>query len=521
MRFFYAGLLRFYSHQMLCAQRIGKRALPLRTALALVCASFPAHTYAAAATPQDNLLVVYVDDLGFGDTGAYGHSVVSTPNIDRLAAEGVRFTQFYAPSALCSPSRAGLLTGRTPYRTGVRSWIPDDSPVALGSNETTLADLAKQRGYRTAVIGKWHLNGGLHMQDAPQPRDFGFDYQFGLAAWVKNAAVANSGETPRRGPMYPDNFYRNNQPIGPTRTYSAELVTNEALTWIDSVEEPFFLLLTYSEVHTPIASPASFRDQYAEFLTPEATANPQAYYFDWRNRPPRGKGEYYANISYLDQQLGRVLDHLRENGKLDKTLVIFSSDNGPVTSEAITPWELGMAGETGGLRGKKRFLFEGGIRVPGIIRYPPSIKPGTIETTPVTALDIFPTIANWLGVTANPQVPVDGIDLWPLFAEDSADSSLEARVLYWSLPTPDGMEFAIRKGNWKLILDDAEHPRYLFNLDEDHYEVINHLDTYPETVAALVSDFKRYRASVNADPLLAERASQDDTPRIENSVSQE
>lgn len=280
------------------------------------------------ADVRPNVLVIYVDDLGYGDTGVYGHSHVRTPNIDNLAAEGVRFTQFYAPSALCSPSRAGLLTGRTPYRTGVESWIPDGSKISLGRNEITMANLLKDQGYRTAVIGKWHLNGGLEMEGVPQPRDFGFDYQYGLAAWVKNSAAEKS----HSGPLYPDNMYRNNEPVGKTFSFSAELVTDEAIKWISEDEAPFFLFLTYSEVHTPIASPTAYTRMYDSFLTDESRRNPLLYYFDWVNRPHRGKGEYYTNISFLDAQLGRVLAFLREQKKLDNTLVIFSSDNGPVTA---------------------------------------------------------------------------------------------------------------------------------------------------------------------------------------------
>ncbi|MDP5052403.1 MAG: sulfatase-like hydrolase/transferase, partial [Congregibacter sp.] len=448
---------------------------------------------------RPNVLIVYVDDLGYGDTGAYGHSIAQTPHIDRLASEGLRFTQFYAPSALCSPSRAGLLTGRTPYRTGVESWIPDDSAVALGGNETTLADLAKQRGYRTAVIGKWHLNGGLEMQNAAQPRDFGFDHQYGLAAWVKNAAVADSKVTPRRGPMFPDNMYRNNQALGPTQKYSAELVSDEAISWLDSSSEPFFLLLTFSEVHTPIASPPEYLEQYAEYLTQEAKDNPLLYYFDWRDRPWRGRGEYYANISFMDAQLGRVIEHLRDDAALDNTLVIFSSDNGPVTDAALTPWELGMAGETAGLRGKKRFLFEGGIRVPGIIRYPARVPAGRIEHRPASALDIYPTLAQWLGIQTDPSVPLDGESLWPLIEGREFERE---HAFYWSIPTPDGMEFAVRLGDWKMILDAQGTPRHMFNLVEDWYEVNNLLEREPAMREELLRAYQSRRDSVQNDPLV-------------------
>ncbi|MFT4768555.1 MAG: arylsulfatase A-like enzyme [Glaciecola sp.] len=461
---------------------------------------------AVAQSNRQNVLVIYVDDLGYGDTGVYGHSVVKTPNIDRLAEEGMRFTQFYAPSALCSPSRAGLLTGRTPYRTGVESWIPNDSLVALGDNETTLADLAKERGYRTAVIGKWHLNGGLHMQNAPQPRDFGFDYQYGLAAWVKNAAVRESTQLPRRGAMFPDNMYRNNTAVGPTQKYSAELVSDEAIGWLKSASGPFFLLLTYSEVHTPIASPPNYLAQYQAHLSQEAKDNPLMYYFDWRDRPWRGRGEYYANVSYMDAQLGRVIEYLREKGVLDDTLVIFSSDNGPVTDAPVTPWEIGMAGETAGLRGKKRFLFEGGLRVPGIIRYPARVQAGRIEQRPATALDVFPTLAQWLGVTVNPSVPLDGESLWPLIDEQEFERQ---QLLYWSIPTPDGMEFAVRDGDWKLIVDSEGVPRHLFDLASDWYELNNLLESESAVRERLLQLYEVRRAAVETDPLALARKSRE------------
>ncbi len=454
----------------------------------MICSSF------TLAETRPNVLIIYVDDLGYGDTGVYGHSHVRTPNIDKLASEGVRFTQFYAPSALCSPSRAGLLTGRTPYRTGVESWIPDGSKISLGRNEVTIANLLKDRGYRTAVIGKWHLNGGLDMEDTPQPKDFGFDYQYGLAAWVKNSSVEKS----RTGPLYPDNMYRNYKPVGQTYKFSAELVSDEAIKWISEDDEPFFLFLTYSEVHTPIASPVEYTRLYDQFLTEESRGDPWLYYFDWANHAPRGKGEYYANITFLDAQLGRVLELLKREEKLDNTLIIFSSDNGPVTAEASEPWELSMAGETGGLRGKKRYLYEGGLRVPAIIRFPGFARPNTILNTPVTALDLMPTIAEITGATMPDDRPIDGRSLVDLIKNGTFD---RARPLYWSIPTPDGMEYAIRDGDWKLILDESAAPRFLFNLAEDFYEIYNQLNSLPDKVAELEKKFKHYRRDVDSDPI--------------------
>ena len=447
---------------------------------------------------KPNVLIIYVDDLGYGDTGVYGHPIVQTPNIDSLAAQGARFSQFYVPSALCSPSRAALLTGRTPYRTGVRSWIPDNSPISLGRNEITIADLLKNEGYRTAVIGKWHLNGGLGMEDAPQPRDFGFDFQYGLAAWVKNAAAEKSGS----GALFPDNMYVNNKPVGATHRYSAELVSDEAIAWLAANNDPFFLYLTYSEVHTPIASPEKYIKMYDQFLTQESRQNPLHYYFDWANRPYRGKGEYYANITYMDAQLGRVLAWLNREDKLDSTLIIFSSDNGPVTAEASEPWELSMAGETGGLRGKKRYLYEGGIRVPGIIRYPSLVEPATIIDSPVSALDILPTIADITGAKIPDDRPLDGQSLLGLL---QGKGQVRERPFYWSIPTPDGMEYALRDGDWKLVLDGDLEPRYLFNLRRDRYEVHNLVKSKPVELGKMMVQFSQYRMNVESDPIRAAR----------------
>ncbi len=444
-----------------------------------------------ASAEQPNIIIIYVDDLGYGDTGVYGHPVVTTPNIDQLAAEGLRFTQFYAPSALCSPSRAGLLTGRTPYRTGIKSWIPDNSDVSLNADEVTLAQLLKSKGYSTAVIGKWHLNGGLGMSGVPQPRDFGFDYQYGLDAWVKNEKAEAKGE----GRLFPDNMYRNNQPVGETSKYSAELVSDDALQWLEDQAGPFFLLLTYSEVHTPVASPPEYVAQYDAFLTEESRDNPYLYYFNWAHRPYRGQGEYYANISYLDAQIGRVLTYLDERGLTKNSLVIFSSDNGPVTSNAEALWELGMAGETDGLRGMKRYLFEGGIRVPGIFRWPAQIAAGVADV-PATALDVLPTVAAYLDIPLPEDRVIDGESLLPMLDDDPTSLFERQKLMYWSIGTPDGLEYAVRNGDWKLLLDSDGNAKYLFDLARDRYEVNNLLKAQPDVVARLLKEFRQYRMDV-------------------------
>jgi arylsulfatase A-like enzyme len=261
-------------------------------------------------------------------------------------------------------------------------------------------------------------------------------------------------------------------------------------------DEPFFLLLTYSEVHTPVASPEKYLVQYDQFLTDESRGDPWRYYMDWADRPSRGKGEYYANISYMDAQMGRVLELLRQSGRLDDTLVIFSSDNGPVTSDPQEAWELNMAGETGGFRGRKRYLFEGGLRVPGIFRWPGRLASGVLADTPVTALDILPTIADYLELVLPEGRAVDGQSITGLLDQDEATSLERSGIFYWSVSTPDGMEYAVRDGWWKMILDPDGQPQYLFNLLHDRYEVHNLIQREPDRVKTLRQKFDSYRASV-------------------------
>ena len=445
----------------------------------------------AASAAKPNVLIVYVDDLGIGDTAVYGHPVIQTPNINKLASEGMRFTQFYAPSALCSPSRAGLLTGRTPYRTGVESWIPDNSEVSLARGEFTIAEMLKKVGFHTAVIGKWHLNGGLHMTDAPQPRDFGFDHQYGLAAWVKNQKAEQAGV----GKLFPDNIYRNNVPIGETSKFSAELISDEAINWLSKRgDNPFFLLLTYSEVHTPVASPEQYLAMYDQYLTHESRTNPWSYYMTWVDKPYRGKGEYYANVTYLDAQLGRVLEYLRAENRLDNTLVFFTSDNGPLTSQAEMPWEIGMAGETNGLRGKKRYLFEGGIRVPGIVRWPGHVEAGVVSKEPLSSLDIMPTVADLLHLQLPEAVEIDGQSFSSVLK--SEPGFRRNKILYWSIPTPDGLEYAVRRGDWKMIFAPDGKAEYLFELSSDPYEINNLLHLKTEVAEELTREFRLYQQSV-------------------------
>jgi len=443
---------------------------------------------AVQAATQPNILLIYVDDLGYGDLGSYGHPVLQTPNIDALAANGLRLTSYYAPSAICSPSRAALLTGRLPYRTGIKSWIPEDSGIYLRDAEVTLAEVLKDAGYGTAHIGKWHLNSDLGSTREPQPTDQGFDYFYGH----------NAFQMPTN--HNPVNIFRNKTALPMQEGYTAELYASEAIQWLERRDEnkPFFLYLSMAEPHTTIENPPAYNDLYAQYTDGEIVPIPNGSPVPPKDLlVPRGPGEYYANITYMDAQLGRVLDWLREHNLVQDTVVVFSSDNGPVTSNWINWWEVNAYGSTGGYRGRKHFLYEGGLRVPAIIRYPNVIEPGSESDALVIGMDLFVTLANIGGGKVPDDRAIDGIDVRPIFS----GGELPQRSLFWALDSVSELQFAIRKGSWKLLLDKEQNPRELYNLVEDPLEFFNLIDEEQEISAQLASEAAAILADIASDPL--------------------
>ena len=432
---------------------------------------------AASLADQPNILLIYVDDLGFGDLGSYGHPSIKTPNIDALARDGMMFTNYYAPSALCSPSRAAVLTGRTPYRTGIKSWIPEDSGVYLKDEEITLAEVLKAEGYATALVGKWHLNSDLGSDDEPQPTDQGFDYFYGH----------NAFQVPTN--RNPANVYRDRELLPPQEGFTAQLYVDEAIGWLESRDdkEPFFLFLGMAEPHTPIENPDEYNAIYAQYtsgpIVPIPSGGPE---IPIDLLIPRGPGEYYANITYMDAQLGRLLEWLDREGLADNTVVIFTSDNGPVTSDWINWWEVNAYGSTGGYRGRKHYLYEGGIRVPAIIRYPALVEAGSSSDELVIGTDLFVTLARLAGATVPDDRPIDGIDVRAVLS----GGSLPQRTVFWALDSVSDLEFVIRRGDWKLFIDREGRPRALYDLAADPLEFFDRLDSEPRMVEELTVVFQ-------------------------------
>jgi arylsulfatase A-like enzyme len=443
----------------------------------------PAHP---TATPP-NIVLIVADDLGYGDLASYGHKITRTPALDTLAKEGLRFTGYYAASALCSPSRASMMTGRAAYRTGVESWIPPNTNTQLQRGEITIATLLKQRGYRTVLSGKWHLNGGLDQKSHLQPNDHGFDHYLALHGW----AIPHHEN--------PTNFYRDGRPVGEMKGFAAQIVVDEALGWIEQrkKEVPFFLYLAFAEPHGTIASPASFNAQYAAFTdgTPDPMPN--------EDRPPsnmavRGPGEYYANVAHMDHQVGRFLARLDQLGLRENTVIVFTSDNGPVTRDWRHWYELNLYGSAGDFRGRRNDLYEGGLRVPAIVRWPGRVPAGRVTDAPACGYDLLPTLARIAGAEVPRDRAIDGEDLGPLL---QGKPFQRARPLFWEFDDFNGFAYAIRDGRWKLIANRGFTRVQLFDLQADPWEVVDRSGDAKAEAARLIAMVKQRHADIAADPL--------------------
>ena len=349
----------------------------------------------AAQNAAPNVVVFLTDDLGWGDLACYGHPQIQTPHLDKFATQGVRFTQCYSACGVCSPSRSSILTGRTPYRNGVFRWIPAGHEVHLRTSEITIAELLKQRGYQTCHVGKWHLNGHFNSPRQPQPDDHGFDHWF--------ATQNNAGPSHKD----PNNFVRNGEPVGQLTGYSAPLVVDEGIRWLKErrdANKPFYLNVWTHEPHLPIESDPQFMSLY--------DAN------------DIGSKQHHGNVTQMDHAFGKLMAALDEMQLSDNTIVFFTSDNGPEGSGKPDLKNPGSQrdrtrGSTGGLRGRKRDDYEGGIRVPGIVRWPGHVKPGTVSDVPVIGSDIFATICDVVDVPLPSDRVIDGASMLPAFGKQA------------------------------------------------------------------------------------------------------
>lgn len=375
------------------------------------------------AATRPNFLLVLLDDAGWTDVGCFG-SRIQTPHIDQLAAQGKRFTDCHSAAPNCSPSRAGLLTGRTPSRVGVYSYLPAGHVMHLRDQEITVAELLRDAGYHTGHFGKWHLS-RLGFDDQPSPAEQGFEYSLGTD---NNAAPSHHN---------PTNFVRNGEAAGKIEGYSCQIVVDETIEWLDRIKAgdsgaPFFACVWFHEPHTPIASPPELIEKYRE-LYPELSDR---------------EATYHANIDNADRAVGRLMAKLEELHLAADTVVFFTSDNGPLNRFSRV-----------GLRGQKSHVWEGGHRVPGIFRWPGKIKAGSKCAVPISGVDYLPTVCDIAGIQPPQDRTIDGTSIRPLL-DGSDDTFHRSQPLYWFFYRLNPA-IAMRDRQWSVIAEsnDAQRPK--------------------------------------------------------------
>ncbi len=427
--------------------------------LAVTLLSAPAR----AETP--NIVVFLTDDLGWGDLGCYGHPLIKTPNLDKFAGEGLKLTECYAACSVCSPSRSAILTGRTPYRNGVWRWIPEGSQYHLRTSEVTIATLLKARGYDTCHVGKWHLNGKFNDSAQPQPSDHGYDHWL---ATQNNAAPHH---------LNPVNFVRNGTPAGRLEGPSSILCVAEAVAWLDrrpDPKRPFFLTVWTHEPHLPIESAEEFMRPYAAL-------------------EDEGVRQHHGNVTQLDAAFGKLMTALEARHYRENTLVIFTSDNGPEGDGTKGR----TRGATGGLRGRKRHSHEGGIRVPGLVRWPGHVTAGSESATPVIGSDIFTTICDIVQIPLPADRIIDGASLLPVL---DGHPIVRTQPLYWrNHLAPEKFRVALRVDDWKIIGSDDLTQFELYNIREDRTEATNLAEKFPDKFQELREQLIAHDAAVLAD----------------------
>ena len=413
---------------------------------------------------RPNIVIIFADDLGYGDLSSYGGEGIQTPNIDRIGTEGIRFTDFFVPANVCSPSRASILTGRYPMRNGFPiprnyEWKKQDE-YGLHTDELTIPMFIKQVGYKSMCIGKWHLG---FLTEGSHPIDKGFDNYFGIMSNYKEAGNKI---------LYQDKDTLKENVVFEELT---GLYTDKAIDFIHkNKENPFFLYFSHHAIHTPIKPSDKFK----------GTSERGAY------------GDY---IHELDHSTGRVIDAIKEAGIEKNTLVIFTSDNGPARAHV-------KGASSGGLAGGKYGTMEGGHRVPGMISWKGQIKGNQVSDVTVTSMDILPTIASILGEQLPDDRYYDGKNILPVLRGESSVSPHEYLYYYnginlqairkgnWKLHLPrciDDQPFWSKKGNNKGFLELYEHK--LYNLNTDIGEKIDLSDKYPKIVGELINKVDKIR----------------------------
>jgi arylsulfatase A-like enzyme len=409
----------------------------------------------AQAANKPNIVHIVADDLGWKDVGFNGCTDIETPNIDKLAVGGAKLTQFYV-QPMCTPTRACLMTGRYPFRYGLQTIvIPTAAGYGLDTNEWLMPQCLKEAGYKTAIIGKWHLG---HADKKYWPRQRGFDYQYG--AMIGELDYFTHDE---HGVL---DWFRDNKPVH-EKGYTTQLIGDDAVKYINAQDpsKPFYLYLTFNAPHTPYQAPKDYFDRYQNISDPT-------------------RRTYAAMVACMDDEIGRVVDALDKKGLRDNTLILFHSDNGGTRNKMFTGQmadvsKLNLPCDNGPYRDGKGTLFEGGCLVCACANWPGHIKPQTVNGL-IHAVDIYPTLAALAGASTAKCKPLDGMNVWDAIAEGKPSPRTE--FIYNVEPFRGG----VRQSDWKLIWRTLLPSSVdLYNLADDPYEKNNVAAAHPDKVAAM------------------------------------
>ena len=445
-----------------------------------------------------NIVFLLVDDLGWNDLGCYGSTFYETPNIDQLAKDGMRFTDAYASCPVCSPSRASILTGKHPARLNITDWIPGldpkDKPLLgtqdrheLPLEEETLAERFKKAGYKTAFFGKWHLG-----DQGYYPENQGFDINKG-GHWAGQPASY----------FYPYKNDRKRWDVpglegGEQGEYLTDRLTKEAIQFIgNNQEDPFFLYLAYYTVHTPIQAKQELISKYEQKKAQLIGIDLLNYKpeRDVRTKQRQDNSAYAGMVQSLDESVGKIIESLEKLNLSDNTIIILTSDNGGLTT---LPNKRRAPTSVVPLRAGKGWLYEGGIRVPLIVKYPGQVEAGTTCSSPVTGTDYYPTLLEMASLPLDPPQHLDGKSIVPLLKQDS----IERTNLFWHFPHYHGSgnrpSAAIRSGDYKLIQWFEDQSIELYNLKQDLGEKNNLVESMPQKAQALKAQLYNWQNEIGA-----------------------
>jgi arylsulfatase A-like enzyme len=424
---------------------------------------------------KPNIVIIYTDDLGYGDLGCTGSEEAKTPHLDRLAEEGVRFTHWYSNSPVCSPSRASLLTGRTPMRAGVPNILGGKRGTpGLPSDEKTLATLLKPHGYKTALFGKWHLG----VADENRPNAHGFDEFYGFLAGCVDyySHIFYWGIGGGVDPVH--DLWHNDEEVWENGEYLTERISARAVDFIkDADDDPFLLYVSYNAPHYPMHAPQEHVDRFPDL--------------------PWDRQIMAAMVAAVDDGVGDICQALNDAGLDENTLIFFSSDNGP--SRETRNWLDGTedpyyGGTAGIFRGHKFSLFDGGIRMPALMRYPARVPGGQVCDGVGAMMDIVPTCLEAAGIDLPDDRVIDGASILPMVSDGAASPHEQ---LCWE----NGNQLAIREDDWKLVLNgrltgDTADEVHLSNLADDPGERKNLAAANSELIERLTADVQAWYAEV-------------------------